>query len=297
MVNILREQRGSYAVLSALFLTCLFGFAALALDVGILYMNRVEMINLTDAAALAGARDLPGSPGNAVSSAGKYAALNGQTGDTVNSVVGSGNTSLTVNATRTVDMTFARLFGLNSALVSATATASLSGISGYSGVVPFGVVKSTYVSGQQVTLKQGSGNSTDGNFGALSLGGNGANVYLNNLENGYSGLLSVGDTVYTEPGNIVGPTTQGVNYRINQDTSATASTVLPGSARFVIVPIIDSLNVNGKSPVLIDGFAAFFLESTNGGAVQGQFLQYATDTNTVPGGNNTYGLSSIMLTQ
>lgn len=54
----LEQQRGATAIIVALVLTVLLGFAALAVDVGYLMVGRNELQNVADAAALAGARTL-----------------------------------------------------------------------------------------------------------------------------------------------------------------------------------------------------------------------------------------------
>ncbi len=296
MLALLRDQKGSVVVLTALGLIVIIGFASLIMDIGLLYYNKEQLSVAADAAALAGARDLSISSTQAVATANSYAALNGKKGDIVTPTVGNSGTSLTVTIARPVTYLFAWVFGLKSHTVSGTATATLSAAGSATGIMPFGITKQTLAYGQSVILKQGTG--ITGNYGALALGGNGANNYRNNIENGYSGLVSVGDWLLTEPGNIVGPTDQGVDYRIGLDPSATFNTVQSVSPRIVIVPVIDSFNVHGKKPVLVDGFAVFFLESSNGGVVTGEFMQmYSDSSNVNPGTGTSYGLYNLKLTQ
>jgi len=74
-----------------------------------------------------------------------------------------------------------------------------------------------------------------------------------------------------------GPTSDGVRYRISLDPYATFDTVTHDSPRIIIVPIIDNLDVNGREPVQIVGFGAFFLESVGGSGnknyVTGRFMR------------------------
>ena len=51
--KLLRDQRGASAVLIALLLVVLLGIAALAIDLGYLYVTRYELQNVADSAALA----------------------------------------------------------------------------------------------------------------------------------------------------------------------------------------------------------------------------------------------------
>jgi len=109
-----------------------------------------------------------------------------------------------------------------------------------------------YFAGTTYTMKQDqSQTSLSGNWGALALGGNGASVYQNNLEVGYTGTIS--STVSSEPGNIVGPTSQGIADRVAAGVAADP-TIAAGSApssasaalttyaydpRLIVVPMVD----------------------------------------------------------
>lgn len=298
MLRLLREEKGAAIVVFALSVTVLMGFAALVVDVGNLYLNRTRLVNLADAAVLAGMQDLPGDPEAAITSAKSYAAQNGMVDDVVGIDISNNNTVLTVNVTRRVPFFFAQIFDMISTNVAARAVAAIRPITGVSGVAPFGVAKQQFVYGQTYTLKDGAGDGYSGNYGALALGGNGASLYRDNIEDGYSGQLRVGDWVSTEPGNMSGPTNKGVDYRISLDPAATFATVQKGSPRILIVPVIDSLDVNGRSQVQIVGFAAFFLEGVGGSGnknyVMGKFMQMVIpgDTGT---GATTYGLYGARL--
>ena len=277
MLRLLRAERGSAIVVVALAMTAMMGFGALIVDVGNLYLNKTRLVNMVDAAALAGVQDLPANSQLAVSNAYHYAAQNGMNIDVIGATVSNNNRVITVTATRKVPLFLARIFQMTSSDVTAEAAASISPISGVSGIVPFGIVKQSFIFGQTYSLKAGAGGGYSGNYGALALGGNGASVYQGNIQNGYNGQLDVGDWISTETGNMSGPTNQGVNYRIGLDRAATIATVAKDSPRIVVVPVIDSIEVNGRNEVLIVGFAAFFLEGTGGQGtdnyITGKFMQ------------------------
>ncbi|MBV8358098.1 MAG: hypothetical protein JO189_09215, partial [Deltaproteobacteria bacterium] len=75
-----QNARGQVLVLVAISLTVLLGFAALATDVGLLYVNRRQMQSAADAAAIAGANARLGSQSGSYQSAAKQvASLNGFT--------------------------------------------------------------------------------------------------------------------------------------------------------------------------------------------------------------------------
>lgn len=309
MWKILRDQRGATAVLTALGMTALVGITALVVDVGYWYINRIQVSNMIDAAVLAGAQDLPDVT-KARASAVSYAALNGKSDDTVNFQFDSDTVSLLSNgesstiagsAQRKVINLFSRVItGANTTTVSATAKAQLFPLGSAVGVVPIGVVQQEFSFGTTYTLKVGGGDGTTGNYGALALGGNGASNYLDNIKSGYNGTLRAGDWVITETGNISGPTSDGINYRIEQDSGATYNTVSESSPRIVLLPVLESLTVNGKGEVKITGFAAFFLEgavgSGNENTVTGKFLRMVIAGEPSTSGGN-YGLSTVRLIQ
>jgi Flp pilus assembly protein TadG len=282
-MQILRSQKGAVAVLVALAATCLIGMAALVVDVGLLYVNREQLVNLADAAALAGAQDLPVGTDTATATAEAYGAKNGKPGDNVG--VSTTSRSITVTASRNVTYFLAQIMGLTGKNVTATATATLTPVGAASGVAPLAIVQQDFVYDQTYTLKQGAGDGTGGNYGGLSLGGNGANVYYANLLDGYDGVLRIGQTnVYTETGNIVGKTDSAVTQRIQSGNP------------IIVIPVIKELPTDGKKPIEIVGFAAFYLESADSGVVTGKFVKTFLGNDFDETGPD-YGLYNISLTQ
>lgn len=295
----LNNERGSTAVLTTLVLTALLGVTAMAVDVGIWYLNRVQVSNMVDAAALAGAQDLPDAT-KAEASGNNYADRNRKDGDVVVVQSGDGNMTLTATARRDVVNLFSRVYKSFSGTttVGATATARLFPLGATVGVMPIGVVKQDFIFGTTYTLKVGGGDGTTGNYGALALGGKGASNYNDNVKYGYDGELRAGEWVITETGNMSGPTKTGIDYRIGQDSGATYNTVAEGSPRIAILPVLDSLNVNGRGEVLIIGFAAFFLEGVAGSGseneVTGKFMRMVVAGEAANTGTN-YGVSVVKL--
>lgn len=299
--NILRRQQGSISIITALAFTVLLGFAALAIDIGLLYMNKAQLSNLTDAAALAGVQDLPADTQQAVNTARDYALKNGNAEDVLEFYIPNEKT-IRVSAKRKVGLFFAHAINIDFSEVHAGATAALTPISGVNGVVPFGVVKQDFIYGQSYKLKLGPGEGYNGNFAALALGGTGATNYRDNIKTGYQGKLEIVEWVplllETEPGNMSGPTADGVNYRIDLDKGATFDSVQKGSPRIVVVPVIDSLDGNGRSSVQVDGFAAFFLESVGGSGVDsyvtGKFMNLVVSGD-ISGSGIDYGVYAARL--
>jgi Flp pilus assembly protein TadG len=67
-LSALRNERGVTLIFVALILIVLLGIAALALDIGHLFVTKNELQNAADAGALAGARNLYNDDGTAVNS-------------------------------------------------------------------------------------------------------------------------------------------------------------------------------------------------------------------------------------
>jgi hypothetical protein len=122
------RERAQVLPLVALALVALLGVAAFAIDVGYAYYAKRQLQSATDAAALAGAQDLP-SATTAIATATSYAAANTpsnlnfsfsyQASCTNTAIVATGCTAsinpnqLTVSATGTTNTWFAKIFGIN----------------------------------------------------------------------------------------------------------------------------------------------------------------------------------------
>ena len=294
--RILGQSRGSVIILVASAIFLIIGFAALVTDVGLLYTTRVQLTNLADAAALAGVQELPDKPGDVDSKARTYAALNGHPADIVNIRVLNSNTTVAVRATRTVPLLFARIFGLTTWDVHGEAAARIAPVSGVNGIVPFSLIidpnSPSFVYGQKYTIKFDKFLSP-GNFGILDLGGN----LRDNIKYGYDGMFDFNNPlVFTEPGNKVGIIKQSLDYRFSMDTTnPTLATVTNDSSRIILVPVLESIDVNGKKQVKIVGFAAMFLsEASDGKSVTGQFMQLVT-AGTPDDGASNYGVYASRL--
>jgi Flp pilus assembly protein TadG len=121
-----KDERGQAILVTTLFLTVVIGAVAITLDVGDWYREQRQAQATADAAVLAGAQDLPTSPAAAISDAKSYADKNGGGIAAADITVTSDwqtNDTVTATARRTAPGFFARLFGISSANVKATASA------------------------------------------------------------------------------------------------------------------------------------------------------------------------------
>ncbi len=290
-----RRPRGQTAVLFTLAIVTLVGGIALCTDVLVMYTNWESMQKAADAAALAGANLLPVDPAGAIATAQSYAARNQLTGSEVGTpTVSPDDQEITVTASRTVPYYFGRVLGLTHQLVQVSATASapqsiskVGGVSGLSSgsygtsigeypLIPIGLDYTTpYQYNNAVTLNQGQ--VGPGDWGSLALGGVGGSNERGNLADGYSGPIAVNDWIATEPGKKVGPVDQGLADRMSAGQSefpnGSFSNHDPGDPRAVVLPMVDWSTAQGRSAVMVHGFAMLWLDSVSGGTIQAHFIQ------------------------
>lgn len=135
--KLLKEDQGQAMVLIALVFSLLLGFTALAIDYGYLSIQKRELQNAADAAALAGVYELSLNEDNEITESVKikikntvydYARYNSEAlkdkpiTSTDISIDISGKT-LKVNLKNDFELFFAKAIGINSSTVSANATA------------------------------------------------------------------------------------------------------------------------------------------------------------------------------
>jgi Flp pilus assembly protein TadG len=278
-------------VIVAVFMLALLGMAALVIDYGNVALQRRALQNSVDASALAGASSLAGGWASAQPAAQNVYLMNGYQSDQVTyqqtTDLQPGD-SVTVSSTRTVDTFIATLFGISTAKVSASATATIQSftqVTGGTSVMPWGVLQGSYTPGSKYPIY--TKDTANANNGAISLpyhlgqncpDPNGANAYSNEISGNLNTCpISVGETIDTKPGNNSGPTSQGLNARIGSwDTidqivqfngDGTQTLLEPDSPQLVLIPILvnqqgQSAWPNGSSaPMTVVGFAWFVITS------------------------------------
>lgn len=196
------SEEGSVVVIVALCMVVLLGMTALVTDVGLIYLKESRLKAATDAAALAGAQELPYDSAKAVNTAVYYAGMNGADPDKVTATVAADNKSITVQGTAQLNLVFARVLGVETHQVGASSTAGVGAIKKISGVMPLAVIErppeDPYVLGQEYEIKT---DGVTGWFGFVALGGPGNKILEGNLQTGYSEPLETGQTIETESGN------------------------------------------------------------------------------------------------
>ncbi|MGY2084379.1 pilus assembly protein TadG-related protein [Blastococcus sp. SYSU DS0539] len=118
-----RDEHGASAVLLALLLVPMLGFAAIAVDVGALYAERARLQVAADAAALAVAQDCArGNCGDMLTTAQSLVVANAGEATAGQPVLSSNPTSVTVAGSTPKEHWFAPVIGHDATEVAATAT-------------------------------------------------------------------------------------------------------------------------------------------------------------------------------
>ena len=120
------DERGQAILVTVLFMTVLIGAVAITVDVGAWYREQRQAQATADAAALAGAQDLPRDPGAALTSAQSYAGQNGggvAAADIAFTDDWQPNDTINITARRTSPGFFSKLFSIGSVDVKASASA------------------------------------------------------------------------------------------------------------------------------------------------------------------------------
>ncbi len=132
ITNRSRGEDGQTLILLVLAISVMLGFAAMAIDVGLIFAGRRDQQNAADSAALAGASALPADPSAAIARARDWSGRNGF-------VAGAENASVTVTTPykgdpskievvikQPVRAAFARIFGKTEFVVTSRAVATRS---------------------------------------------------------------------------------------------------------------------------------------------------------------------------
>lgn len=274
------DDKGNISVILCLVITVILAFAAYVVDIGVVYAEKIKLSNALDSAALAAALELPNNRDKAYDIAIEYLEKNNVNTENVNIVISNDNKSIEINGNKNVPHTFAKIFGVDSSNVETNSRVIIGSVkSATGGIRPFAVETFNYTYGDVVTIKEGAGDGYNGNYGVVALGGSGASTAKYNVLYGYKGTLKVGDWIDTEPGNMSSVVSTVKNY-IRNDYS-TFDNFTRDSLRIWTMPLVDTLEVNGRGQVQVVGFAQFYVEgmTNNGGhtEITGRFLQYVVN--------------------
>jgi len=293
------DAAGSIIVIVAMSLTVIMVLAALVLDLGLAYFKTANIQNTADAASLAAGQLLPVDTTDeeailAVKNrAILYAEKNGVDNllaeeVTLQDSIFDKYTSVRVNIPCVVELSFAKVVGINTFAFARSAKASITPSTLIDGVAPLGVEKSQLSNAiatnntEHIYLKYGPGDGTEGSYGAIDLDGvqgGGANDFSMWMQFGYSGVIEVGDNLLpVEKGNMAGPTETAITQRylacthFQDEGGCTADHYDPSCPRLLKILVFEKV---GSSYVKVKGFAVFVLEGAGGsnGEVLGSYIK------------------------
>ncbi len=265
----LRDDRGAVAVLTALLLVPLLVCAALVVDIGASYVQRRQLQNAADAAALAIAQDCgKASCGDYSSTAAFFASNNVPNWDatptTDRQVTTSFNgNSVTVRAAKLVNYAFGPVIGVDNNTVAAQATASWLSPNGGTAILPLTISRCSFDA--QVAANAGSLAGQTPTTMYLSKSANAGQCFPNSgnaVPGGFGWLMAnaaactatstlAAQYVYSDPGNSVPSTCQTSNF-----TDQLGKTIL--------LPLFDTVGGTGSNAWYhLYGYAAFRLIGYN----------------------------------
>jgi Flp pilus assembly protein TadG len=305
-MNAKRNQSGQAFVITVLMITTLLGLTALVLDVGSWFRAHRALQATADAAALAGAQELPQAPGSATALANDYASKNqsGLTGVTVNlSQTYVSDDTIRVHVTKPAEGFFSKVFGINSVDEGAGATARTAGMKSALYVAPIVVNQlhpmlnncggPCYGPTYQTTIPVGS-TGAPGAFGLVNLdpqsgGTSGASTLADWIRNGFDKYLDIGSYA-SDPG-----------VKFNSNGIQEAMTDRLGTE--MLFPVYDTLTGNGANAKYnIIGWVGFFVTGVdkqgNNGNVSGYFTRViwtGIQASSAGGGGPNYGARAVQL--
>jgi hypothetical protein len=250
------------------------------IDIGVVYAEKIKLSNALDSAALAAALELPQNRDKAIDIAIEYIQLNNIDPEIVNIQILEDNREITIKGNKEVSNAFGKIFGVDKSTVKTTSTVIVGPVKSVKGGLrPFAVEAYDFSYGDVVTLKEGAGNGYHGNYGVVALGGRGACTVRNNVLYGYDGIIKIGDMIDTEPGNMASVVNTVNNY-IKYDNS-TFDDFDRDSIRIWSIPLVDTLEVNGRKKVEVIGFAQFYIEDikkkSGKAEITGRFIKYVAN--------------------
>ena len=321
------SERGQVLVIFAILLPTLIGMAGLAVDVGTYAADRRHLQNAADAIALAAAQELPDTDA-ANTVALDWADENDIDPDDVTLqfiAVSAGNPNPKVRVTieRDHGFHFINVLGIDSREVEGRSAAIKASYGGSNGIVPWTVTQDTVDAagnGAMVTMKYDAEGGESGNFGAIRIDGPGARTYETSVKYGSTAYACAEGAVNCSPGacpgtypdscaetapecdgpectpetgNLIGPTQDGVDYRMDNASSdcdtfeetfdgpdangvhhldPDCNPWLPGGSggtRVIVIPVVDDFGNGASDPATITSFALIYLEGYDEGKCTG----------------------------
>ncbi len=270
----LHNESGAALVIVAISMVALLGFSALAIDGGRLYTEKDKLQKALDATVLASAQGLRTSEAHVISIAKDVSEKNGFKVSESELTI----TSESIKATKQINvpMTFAKVLGIPTAAVSATAKAIVAPLKKAKGIAPIAIEIKDVPSATIINCGASNPGEHSGNCGYLRIDGSGAKDLGEAIRNGVT--YEVGTPVTTEPGHNTGPVGSAIQFLKDSDASkpqCQSPNTADNSCKSVItIVVIDTWDgVKGHDEVNVIGFASYWIDKYEGKKLYGKFIK------------------------
>jgi Flp pilus assembly protein TadG len=248
--NRLSDESGSVLAIASVMMVSILGLAALVVDLGQWYAAQRQAQTAADAAALAGADDLPSSASKATTDANSYVTTNFSGASSTPTTPYSSNSSeIKVTVTKSVPSTFGGIFGIGSETVTASAVAvhnaaaasaavfAMDTNCGDSGLVFNGTVN---IPGGAATNSSFWQNGNSGVYGS-SYYGKGCSYHPNGSGNTYNGATTPTQATAAQPWPI---DYTKLSYTCNAGTAVGSGTIAYQNSPSTVSGIICANQIN-----------------------------------------------------
>ena len=322
--KLMQTENGNAIALSSFSMFVFLSVAGMAIDVGSILTSKTQLQCAVDAATLAGAKGLIEDQQNAVQEAQRVARRNRYLNQILildpTEITFPNANNISVQVSRSINLFFLQLIGINNVTISVSASAMIGSVNGAKGLKPWVVPDEGWNYGDPVILKEGSNGITEEGgtpppswhfpvcFPPLNVGSpqTGADIYRENIVNGSNMTIELGDVLTVEPGNMVGPTLQGVKDIFDLDPCAewSANGVINSwyaghsSPRICKIALIDpnQLPVDGRTEVTVTRFGVFFIEGMRGQDLIGRYMHAASIGEVDDNGGSNSDIYAVKLT-
>ncbi|MDW7650963.1 MAG: pilus assembly protein TadG-related protein [Bacillota bacterium] len=306
--SMLNNQRGSVIVLLAIVMTGLLAGAAVVTDIGVNYVIQGRLSIAADAAALAAGTKLGGGYDEITQLAVTTAEKNGVPAERVIVEVDNDAKGVTVRTQAPMQLYFAQIFGAEGGVMEQRARVALTRPIAFMDIYPLGLdeeITFEYFKHVNLYSKELLGS---GNWGALYFDDStGTSTYRVHLQEGYPGLVTIGDDAESKGGATPQAIKKSLDYRF-QLAAETHQCQLgecpPDCARILVLPIYRAVldnNQNKTSEVIIVDFAAFWVSEYDIGGAKTEIWGYFIKPNVNPAisveGESPYGMTATRLVE
>jgi hypothetical protein len=274
--GLLHNEQGNAIVFVSLAFMGFLSITGLVIDGGSLYLTKSRLQKTANATVLSAAQELTNSEEAAKQVMNDV--LNSHHDiDSLKSYEMTLYQRAVVDLTKNVPLTFSTLLGFKEVPVTVHAAAELRKMGRARGAAPLGIDEKLALNYETIySLKVDEAGVDTGNFGILSLGGDGAKTYYENLRDGYENEIKVGDILQTQTGNVAGKTKAAIKEKLDSCPYQQGETNHRDCPRVILIPVYEEYEreQNQLKQVRVKGFSYFYLIDQVGDKdIRGRFIK------------------------